>query len=403
MEDANNIIKLSKNEETAKQIADFIRANEYLLPDPYSDHVNVEQYAQKLNSLGECWAVIKNDEIVAFCGGYINDLSTKKAFLQLLLVSKKWHRNGFGKSLIKAFCNYAEALGFIEIQLTVAKRNEKAFQLYKEIGFVNSKEEHPDNLKQYMILKINGKIDIEKVQQRLTEMGKIIANILESNKIPYMITFGTLLGAVRHKGFIPWDDDFDFFLFDDTYDKAIEVLQKELPENIFLEDEKSEPLYFHGWAHIKDINTEVYCEQFPQDNLYAHHGLSVDLYRCKKMKLRDLCNFRKNEAEKYLHRKLVNKLISSEEYNLKLSTLLSKIDDEEKESIDSEEEIYAMAVQERFMKSNDIFPLIRYQFGNEEFYGPKNADGILKHFYGDYMSLPKKENRIPHYSKVIFK
>ncbi len=51
MEEAK-FVKLPKNEETVKQIADFIIANEYLLPDPYSDHVDVMQYAEKLNSLG---------------------------------------------------------------------------------------------------------------------------------------------------------------------------------------------------------------------------------------------------------------------------------------------------------------------------------------------------------------
>ena len=115
-------------------------------------------------------------------------------------------------------------------------------------------------------------VDIKRVQNRLFQMGQVIANILSTHNIPHMITFGTLLGAVRHGGFIPWDDDFDFFLFDDTYDEAIKILRNELPVDMFLEDDKSEPKYFHGWAHVKDLNSEVYCEQFPQDNLYEHHG-----------------------------------------------------------------------------------------------------------------------------------
>ncbi len=398
-----NITKLPKNKEMAEQLAIFIRENEYLLPDPYSDHVDVEQYAQKLNSLGEGWGVIKDGKLVAFCGGYINDLTTQKAYLQLLLVSEKWHKRGLGTLLIKTFYNYAQNLCFQQIQLTVAKRNAKALSLYIKNGFIVSEEEHPDKLKQYMILKINKKVDILRVQNRLLEMGNIIARVFEKHNIPYMITFGTLLGAVRHGGFIPWDDDFDFFLFDDTYEYAIEILRKELPDNLFLEDEKSEPLYFHGWAHVKDLNSEVYYEQFPQDNTYSHHGLSVDLFRCKKMKMSELCQYRKIQAEEYLQRKVLHRLISNEEYVKKLESLTTKIELEEKDTISSNTEILAMAVPERYMEYKDVFPLKKYNFENEFFYGPNNADAILAHFYGDYMSLPKEENRIPHYSKVIFK
>ena len=97
-----------------------------------------------------------------------------------------------------------------------------------------------------------GNMEIALVQNRLLQMGKTVCNLLEENGVPYMIAFGTLLGAVRHEGFIPWDDDFDLFLFDDSYGKAIEVLRDNLPDDMFLEDENSEPLYFHAWAHVKD-------------------------------------------------------------------------------------------------------------------------------------------------------
>ena len=74
--------------------------------------------------------------------------------------------------------------------------------------------------------------DIKRVQDRLLEIAKRTAAILEKHDIPYQIAFGTLLGAVRHGGFIPWDDDFDFFLFDDSYEKAMEVLAQELPSDL---------------------------------------------------------------------------------------------------------------------------------------------------------------------------
>lgn len=246
-------------------------------------------------------------------------------------------------------------------------------------------------------------IDLKRVQKKLLEMGKNIASILESNDIPYIITFGTLLGAVRHGGFIPWDDDFDFFLFDDTYDAAIELLRKELPKDMFLEDEKSESKYFHGWAHVKDMNSEVYCEQFPQDNLYNHHGLSVDLYKCKRIHSSELLDYRIVEMKKYLKRKLDKGIIDLSSYNLQRDILKEAIEKEEKNNPIEDSFIYGMAVKERFMFAKDIFPLKKYLFDGVEFWGPNDSNSILKHFYGDYMQLPSEENRIPHYSKVVFK
>ena len=146
--------------------------------------------------------------------------------------------------------------------------------------------------------------NVRKVQARLLEMAVKIAGILERNDVPYQIACGTLLGAVRHGGFIPWDDDFDLALFDDTYDRAIEILRSELPQDMFVEDEKSEPRYFHGWAHVKDLNSAAHCDLFPQDNLYSHHGLSVDLYRWKRMHSSCLLDWRMDELRKYLNRKL---------------------------------------------------------------------------------------------------
>lgn len=247
-----------------------------------------------------------------------------------------------------------------------------------------------------------GIIDIKRVQKRLLEIGKNIATILESNNIPYIITFGTLLGAVRHGGFIPWDDDFDFFLFDDTYDKAIELLRKKLPNDMFLEDEKSELKYFHGWAHVKDMNSEVYCEQFPQDNLYNHHGLSVDLYKCKRIHSSELLDYRIVEMEKYLKRKLDKGIIDLSSYNLQRDILTESIEKEEKNNPIEDSFIYGMAMNERFMFEKNIFPLKKYIFDDVEFWGPNDSNSILSQFYGDYMQLPKVENRIPHYSKVVF-
>lgn len=242
--------------------------------------------------------------------------------------------------------------------------------------------------------------DLEKVQKRLSKMGKTITDILEKHNIPYMITFGSLLGAVRHKGFIPWDDDFDLFLFADSYKNAIEFLRSNLPEDLFLEDEKSEPLYFHGWAHVKDLKSEAVCTEYPQDSLYSHHGLSVDLYVAKLLKECDLEKYVYEESLAYLERKRKHGFFSKTDFERKTNELLRKFKKLPKN--DSEKKIFALNVPEKRMNYEDVFPLKKYEFDEYLFYGPNNADNILKQFYGDYMKLPPVEKRISHYSEVIF-
>lgn len=241
--------------------------------------------------------------------------------------------------------------------------------------------------------------DIKRVQSRLLEMARNIANILEFHEIPYEIAFGTLLGAVRHRGFIPWDDDFDFFLFDDSYEKAMEVLAKELPSDMFLENEKSEPNFFHAWARIKDKNSNCSYEHYPQDSLYVHRGLCVDLFRIKKIRECDFADFRYEQAIAYIDRRKTLGLIDTEDYEKRRNASILR---KEKDFRNSENEIFAYPFDIGIQYIEDVFPLKKYPFENTEFFGPQNAQHILQMRYGNYMELPKESDRRPHYGKVEF-
>ena len=251
-----------------------------------------------------------------------------------------------------------------------------------------------------MELTLQNKYDIKRVQNRLLAMAKTIAKILEKHSIPYEISFGTLLGAVRHNGFIPWDDDFDFFLFEDTYQKAMEVLEKELPEDMFLENSKSEPKYFHDWAHVKDTNSICSCQQFPQDELYSHHGLSVDLYKITKIKTQDFAEFRYQNALAYIDRRMKLGLIEQDDYDKRKKSYEER---KLKDCVKTQDsEIYAYPFDIGFQFKDDIFPLKRYKYEDCEFWGPSNAASILTYRYGNYMELPPENQRVPHYSNVTF-
>lgn len=248
-------------------------------------------------------------------------------------------------------------------------------------------------------------VDLPRVHGRLLEMGSAVAEILEQHDIPYMIAFGTLLGAVRHRGFIPWDDDFDMFLFDETYEMGIEVLRTKLPVGMFLEDAKSEPRYFHGWAHVKDLGSEVHCSKYPQDAVYAHHGVSVDLYRCKPMNLNELCGYRIEEARKYLARLARHGVVAEKDAASRFELLSRRIEKEEEENRNSMSRVLGMVlttVVHQFMYCSDVFPLKKTIFCNKLFFGPQDADAVLRHFYGNYMQLPEKQAQVPHCDKIVF-
>lgn len=247
---------------------------------------------------------------------------------------------------------------------------------------------------------------LKKTQLRLLHMAKTIRNILENHNIPYFITYGTLLGAVRHEGFIPWDDDFDFYLFEDSYDKAMQVLEEYLPSDLFLENEKTEKLYFHGWSHVKDCNSVTECELFPQDSAYTHRGISIDLYKAYIKPASSAKQFLFDHHLAYLKRRYSKGLLDKEDFENRIETLKSDFNKEmQRHSSESDTNDYLYlfpSPYKEYMAVDEMFPLKKYKFEDTEFLGPKDAHIFLKRCYRNYMELPPVEKRHPHYSNVIF-
>lgn len=250
------------------------------------------------------------------------------------------------------------------------------------------------------------KENIRKVQQVLLVMAEKITNVLDRHNIKYFITFGTLLGAVRHHGFVPWDDDFDLFLFDEEYDEAMEYLRKELPSWLIVHDDKNDEIYWPYWSRVRDLNTETHAELWPDDNLFKYRGINVDLYRLKKAKKTEARLHVLRENREYFLRKRTKGLIDDELCSRKLSQVDVELANEMKnihKEDGTDEELYYFVMITKYIKPEEIFPLRRYEFEGHKFWGPCNSDSLLKQAYGEYMSLPVYEKRKPHYSEVIYK
>ena len=119
-------------------------------------------------------------------------------------------------------------------------------------------------------------------QKTLDELHQIELEILtdfdklcQENNLTYFLTGGTMLGAVRHKGFIPWDDDIDVGMPRKDYDKFIEIAPKILGEKYLLDCFEYNKKYYLPFAKIKKNNT-IFDEGFYPDG-FMHKGIYIDI------------------------------------------------------------------------------------------------------------------------------
>lgn len=236
---------------------------------------------------------------------------------------------------------------------------------------------------------------VRNAHERVLRIGVEVRNVLEKHNIPYSLFFGSLLGAVRHKGFIPWDTDMDFGAFED-YDNTVDLLRKELPSWLVVLDSKIDSNYCASWVKIVDRFSEIHATMFSGDNDFKYRGLHVDLYNISKTTYNHACDYRKQEAIKYYQRKKTAGHMSDSEF----ASFLEKVEDTYETEIALrptlaiDKQVYAFL---KFFEAepDSIFPLKQYIFEDEMFYGPNDYDKFLKGCYykGDYMELPPYEKR----------
>src|SRR4028118_681017 len=117
--------------------------------------------------------------------------------------------------------------------------------------------------------------DLRRAQKRMLEILDVFDAICRKHNINYWLISGTLLGARRHGGFIPWDDDLDVAVLRSDYEKLLSILKDELPSNLKLQHKGTDENYWLHWAKIRDTQSRYYEKGTELDNLH-HIGIFID-------------------------------------------------------------------------------------------------------------------------------
>lgn len=253
--------------------------------------------------------------------------------------------------------------------------------------------------------------DIHNIQ---LEMALEVKRICDKYNIKYSIIAGTLLGAVRHKGFIPWDDDLDIGMLREEYDRFIEVCKKELDDKYFLQTwdtDKDFPLPIaklrkNGTRYVEKNSSKsnhhkgIYIDIFPFDNVpestIKRKVQNIVTYILKRMLLikKNYILWEDNEKLKRIIYKIVF-IVSSlfPGYLIKdtLYRVMTMYNDRKTNKVVTFGGAYGYnkeTINREWLENNK--PII---FENVEFSAPCDYEGYLTYFYGDYMSPPPENKR----------
>jgi len=255
--------------------------------------------------------------------------------------------------------------------------------------------------------------DLRKLQLHQLEILCELDRICRKHDIKYHLSAGTLIGAIRHKGFIPWDDDIDTEMFYDQYLKFIEVCKTELDQNkYFLQTMNSDPHYNCIFAKLRENNTS--CVRLGQQHMKHHHGIYIDvfpLYPSPKNKFLHKLYFIIVRRFKVMLRARVGRANEVRPFRRFKYKVYSKIPLKIPQNIirfivslcknDTYFTSLGCPVTQRLQRDRrDYTQQIEAEFEGHNFMIPANYDKILTQIYGDYMTPPPENERIGRHTAV---
>ena len=244
---------------------------------------------------------------------------------------------------------------------------------------------------------------LRKAQLRMLEMLKFLDKICTENNITYWLDSGTLLGAARHGGFIPWDDDTDICmpLKDAERFKKL-MLTQHLSDDFVLQCRETDDGYYGAWYVLRDTKSE-YMQNSKLHQKRKYRGLQIDIFMVEEKSFYPFFWFaekvQRNLIDKHLYK---NDYWSQTKWGLvlvyhiqQLLILLFRLISPKRDFIRMP---YGVLWKKRNIK--DIFPLRKIMFEGHEFNAPSNTENYLTSIYGEWEKLPDKIQT--HNVEVVF-
>lgn len=258
-------------------------------------------------------------------------------------------------------------------------------------------------------------MDISIIWEYEQEILNVFHIICEQNHLKYVLAYGTLIGAIRHHGFIPWDDDIDVMMPRADYEKLVQIWSKQAPTGYILQDYKNSDVV-NNFAKIRKDHTTFLQYEFEKTKKY-HKGIFIDIFPGDRVPKNFI-------GEKVYYIASAVNLLMSRGYTSGSGGIKGLI---EKILLSTGENNCRVIrnTTERVMKawiSNDSFPLVfpctidcvqKYYeptmfeervlawFNGRQYYIPKDYDSVLHVEYGDYMQLPPENERIWKHHPLI--
>ena len=258
-------------------------------------------------------------------------------------------------------------------------------------------------------------------KMQLLELDMLIEfdRVCRKHNIKYSILAGTLLGAVRHKGFIPWDDDADIGMLREEYEKFKSVISELNPEICFFQDHTTDSEYRWGYGKLRRVGTEYV--RIGQEHLKCKTGIFVDVFPLDDCP-GSIVGQMVQDFYCFCCRKVlwseVGRVVCKGFYRVWYS-LLSKIPTKvafsllslytKKSRNDNDKLVRTLCytsigqlyfkhpLKQRYgLPKSWFLDCAEYDFENARLMGSRDYDEVLSFWFGDYMKLPPEDKREQH-------